>query len=151
MLRYRYGQWSYEISEQSSHYRELRNLVDKIQKLCHENHLKHCELFLFTDNLEVDYAYHKGTSSSKLLFGLALRLRKLQIQGDLILYLVHISGERMREYSIDALLKSFPTEGFIEGEKMLLFLPLHKSAVKRSGGFLSWIRSWWSKEKVMVF
>ena len=54
-------------------------------------------------------------------------------------------------YSIDSLLKSCPTEGFMKGEKMLSFLPLHKSTVKRSGGFLSWIRSWWSKEKVMVF
>ena len=60
-----------------------------------------------------DYAYHKGTSTSKILFGLVLRIRKLQIQGDFISNLFHISGERMKAYGIDALSKSCPTEMFM--------------------------------------
>ena len=68
MLSYRYGQWASDISEQSSNYRELKNLVDTIEKLYHEKYLKDSELFLFTDNLVAGCAYHKGTSTSKMLF-----------------------------------------------------------------------------------
>ena len=84
-----------------------------------------------------DHAYHKGTITSKILFGLFLRLMKLQMQGDFILHLFHISGERMKGCRIDALSRRFPTERIMRGEKMLSFLLLHKSAVERSGGILS--------------
>ena len=40
MRSYRYGQWASNISEQSSNYRALRNLVDTIETLYHEKHLK---------------------------------------------------------------------------------------------------------------
>ena len=82
-VSYRYGQWASEVSEETSNYRALRNIVDTVKKLYREGCLKNCELFLFTDNIVADYAYHKGTSSSKTLFNLVLRLRKLQMTGDL--------------------------------------------------------------------
>ena len=56
---------------------KLRNLVDTIEKLYYEKYLKDCELFLFTDNLVADYAYHKGTSTSKMSFELVSRFMKL--------------------------------------------------------------------------
>ena len=149
-LSYRYGQWASNISEQSSNYRELRNLVDTIEKLYRDGHLKDCELFLFTDNLVADYAYHKGTSTSKLLFDLVLRLRKLQMKGDFILHLFHISGERMKACGIDALSRSCPTEGVMQGENMLSFLPLSKTAAERSGGLLSWVKTWWPEEQDII-
>ena len=45
----------------------------------------------------------------------------------------HISGEIMKACDIDALSRSYLTEGVIQGENMLSFLPLHKSVVERSG------------------
>ena len=69
-VSYRYGQWASEVSKERSNYRELRNLVDTVEKLYREGCLKNCELFLFIDNIVADYAYHRGTSSSKTLFNL---------------------------------------------------------------------------------
>ena len=56
---------------------KLRNLVDTIEKLYYEKYLKDYELFLFTDNLVADYAYHEGTSTSKMSFELVSRFMKL--------------------------------------------------------------------------
>ena len=39
----------------------------------------------------------------------------------------------MKACDIDALSRSYLTEGVIQGENMLSFLPLHKSVVERSG------------------
>ena len=68
---------SLKLEKQFSNYRELGNLVDIIEKLYHEDHLKNYELVLFTDNLVTDY--DKEKSSSKNLFEIVLRLRKIQI------------------------------------------------------------------------
>ena len=56
----------------------------------------------------------------------------------------------MKACGIDALSRSCPTEGVMQGEKMLSFLPLHKSAMERSDGLLGWIISWWPKEKEII-
>ena len=72
-LQFRYGQWASVLSEKSSNYRELWNLVDTLEGLGEgERELKGCELFLFTDNLVAECAYYKGSSSSRMLFGLVL-------------------------------------------------------------------------------
>ena len=56
----------------------------------------------------------------------------------------------MKECGIDTLSRSCPTEEVLMGENILSFLPLYKSVVERSGGLLSWIRSWWSKEEFII-
>ena len=101
ILHFRYGQWVSDIREQSSNYKELRNLVESVENLYLEGKLRDCELFLLTDNLVADYIYYKGTSTSRLLNELVLRLRKLQMKGDLILHVIHVAGTRMIESGID--------------------------------------------------
>lgn len=66
-LNFMYSQWTSAKSEQSSNYRELRNLVNTVEKLYGEGILKNCELFLYTDNSVVDSAYCRGLYSSRLL------------------------------------------------------------------------------------
>ena len=66
-MQFRYGQWDTAISDNSSNYRALCNLVDTLEGLCEYRKLKGCELFLFTDNLVAEYVYHKGSSSSRML------------------------------------------------------------------------------------
>jgi len=66
LISYRYGQQVSEVSEKSSNYRELKNLVNTMKKLYQEGCLKDCELFLFTDKIVSDYAYYKLFSFSKL-------------------------------------------------------------------------------------
>ena len=110
-LHYIDGQWTSAENEQTSNYRELYNLVNAVEKLYKEGLLKNCELFLYTDNSVADYAYYRGLSSSRFLILLILRLRKIQIAGDLILHVIHISGKRMMECGVDGLSRGMTNEG----------------------------------------
>ena len=129
-----------------SNYRELNDLVMTVEKLYEEGILKDCELFLFTDNFVVDCAYYKGSSSSRALFLLVLRLRKIQMTGDMIIHLIHISGKRMIASGIDGLSRGVYNEGFMRGIPMLNFLPLHLSTDERSSEVIPWIRSFWNSD-----
>ena len=44
-LHFLYGQWSSRESEENSNYREFSNLVNCVETLYGEGHLKYCELF----------------------------------------------------------------------------------------------------------
>ena len=101
---YEYGQWSSEVSEKrSSNWRELDNLVETMEGFAFDNQLAGCEVFLFTDNSTAEHAFSKGTSKSRLLYELVLRLRRLEIEYDLQLRVVHVSGKRMIAQGTDGL------------------------------------------------
>ena len=104
-INFQYGQWSSEISEKSSNYRELRNLVETLEGLYLKMKLSNCEVCLLTDNIVADYAFYKGSSSSRRLFELILQLRRLEIERSLIIHLIHISGKRMIDSGVDGLLR----------------------------------------------
>ena len=140
-LYFRYGDWSTKKGERLSNYRELNNYMMSVKQLYEEGILKDCELFLFTDNFVADCAYYKGFSSSRALFLLVLRLRKIQMTGDMNIHLIHISGKRMIASGIDGLLRGVYNEGFMRGIPMLKFLPLHLSADERSSEVIPWLRS----------
>ena len=95
MVHFRYEQWLGEIRDRFSNYRKLRNLIHTIKILCEEGKLRNCDVLL-TYNIVADYAYYKGSSSSKLLlFELVLRLRKVQMTGYLIIHVIHMVGTRI--------------------------------------------------------
>ena len=96
--------------------------MDTVEKLHQEGCLQNCELFLFNDNIVTDYAYHKSISSSKTLFILVLRLRKLQMEGEFIVHLINISVDRMIDCGIDALLRGSSTERVMREGPILTFL-----------------------------
>ena len=48
-----------------------------------------------TDNLVAEGAFYKGTSSSRKLFELVLRLRLLEINVGFKIHIIHIAGTRM--------------------------------------------------------
>jgi hypothetical protein len=52
--------------------------------------LKGCEVFLFTDNSTAEAVFLKGNSTSRGLFDAMLELRKLEMQGELLLHLIHV-------------------------------------------------------------
>ena len=64
--------------------------MDQLEGLVKKGELKNAELFLFTDNTTVEYAYYKGNSSSPRLFNLVMRLHKLAFGGDVVLHVIHI-------------------------------------------------------------
>ena len=110
-LLFRYGQWSSAISEASSNYRELRNLVEAMEAHVRNSKLRDCEVFLFTDNLVAENIFYQGTSFSETLFGLILRLRKLELEGDIILHVNHVSGKKIISSGVDAMSRGDTTNG----------------------------------------
>ena len=71
-ISYRYRHWMSEVGKESSNYR-VENPSWYCGKLYQEGCLQICKLFIFTGNIVANYAYHKGTLSSKTLFNLILR------------------------------------------------------------------------------
>ena len=115
----------------SSNWRELNNLVESLEKLCLEHQLGGSEIFIFTDNSTAESAYWKGTSTSKLLFELILRLKKLEMDYDLILHVIHVSGKRMIAQGTDGISRGDHSTGVMRGKPMASFIPLHLSAFER--------------------
>ena len=86
------GQWIRSISEETSNYRELRNLVDALEEAVTSGVIDGSELFMFTDNSVAERAYFRGTSQSRLLFELIVRLRNVEMQAGCTIFLVHVYG-----------------------------------------------------------
>jgi hypothetical protein len=134
------------IQERSSNYRELRNLVEELEKFFQRGLLNHREMFMFTDNSTAEAAYYKGTSSSEHLFDLVLRLRKLEMSGLCKIHLVHVAGTRMIWQGTDGLSRGDRNAGVMAGEEMLSFVPLNRSAFNRSPMVKEWIDHWGGPE-----
>ena len=94
--------------------------------------LNDAEVFMFTDNSTTESAFWKGTSHSKKLCDLVLRLRKLEMETGMILHIIHISGKRMIDAGVDGLSRSDHSTGVMAGEDTRKFIPLHLSALDRS-------------------
>jgi hypothetical protein len=133
-VRLRRGFWCSEVSEKSSNYRELRNLVEAVKDLHETSDLTGMEIWLFTDNKVAEAVYAKGNSDNKLLFELMLELRLLSLQIGFILHIVHISGTRMIAEGTDGLSRGeLQIGGFLEEE--LQVVPLHLDPVARSNNY----------------
>lgn len=100
------------------------------------------EVFVFTDNTTAESAFYKGNTTSKRLFSLVLRLRQLEMNGHLLLHVIHVAGSRMVRQGTDGLSRGDLYEGVMSGADMLSFIPLHLSALQRQHTLLSWIRDW---------
>ena len=68
------GEWHEEGKEQSSNWREAANLVDRFTEEVESGTMDEEEVFLYTDNYVFESTYWKGSSSSKKLHALILRL-----------------------------------------------------------------------------
>lgn len=145
-IRYRYGHWCSEVGEASSNYRELLNLVEGLELQVREGELAEAEVFLFTDNSTAESVYYRGNSSSKRLFELVLRLRRIEMQGNLVLHVIHIAGTRMIEEGADGGSRGDLNQGAMAGRSILEYVPLHLSALEVQPNVEQWIRSWWDSE-----
>ena len=103
------------MSERSSNYRELRNILDNLKGLCEDRKLKGCELFLFTNNLVVVHAYYKDSLVSRMVFDLVLRMIKIHITREFILTVTRISGIRVQECGMNSLSRGITAKGMIFG------------------------------------
>ena len=141
-LNYRVGVWNATQEEESSNWKEFTNLVETTEEEAASGRLKNCEFFLFTDNSTAESCYYRGSSHSKKLHGLVVRLRRLEMDYGLLIHIVHVSGKRMIAQGTDGCSRGFLMEGVMAGEDMLSFVDLSKSAVDRYPPLLEWLRSW---------
>ena len=141
-INYRFGTWDKKTSTESSNYRELRNLTETLELMASEGTLAGTELFVFTDNSTAESAFSKGSSSSRMLFELVLRLRKLEMAESCKIHLSHVSGKRMIAQGSDGLSRGNLTEGVMRGADMKGFIPINKTAFERSPGLRKWLDEW---------
>jgi len=99
----RFGLWARDEDKESSNFRELLNLVQTVEAEAEAGNMKHAELWLFTDNSTSESCFVKGSSRSKLLHELVVRLRKVEMQCGGNLHVVHVAGTRMIAQGTDGL------------------------------------------------
>ena len=139
-IEYLYGQWSCEVIESSSsNWKELENLVRALVKITGEHSLEGYEIFMFTDNSTAEAAFWKGTSTSLPLFKLVLELKQLEMESDIILHVIHVSGKRMIAQGTDGLSRADHSEGVMQGKPIANFVPLHLDALEREPGLRAWL------------
>ncbi len=57
-VRYRIGLWAAKEEEESSNYKELKNLGDTVEEETNAGRLQNCEFFLFTDNSTAESCFY---------------------------------------------------------------------------------------------
>lgn len=138
----RFGLWGRDEETASSNYRELLNLVETVEEEAALGNLNNAELWLFTDNSTAESCFEKGSSTSKTLHQLILRLRQVEMKVGLKLYLVHVAGTRMIDQGTDGLSRGSLLEGVMAGKDMLAYIDLSKTAVERHPPLIRFFRAW---------
>ena len=147
-LNYRLGVWNQVEELESSNWKEFTNLVDTTEEEAEAGRLRNCEFFLFTDNSTAESCFYRGSSTSKKLHGLVVRLRSLEMKYGLLIHLIHVSGKRMIAQGTDGCSRGFLMEGVMAGDNMLSFVDLGKSADERFPPVVDWIRSWSGQDEI---
>ncbi len=138
----RYGLWATDTADQSSNFRELLNLVETIEEEGATGNLANAEIWLFTDNATAEGCFHKGSSSSPLLHELVLRLRRVELEHEIVLFVVHVAGKRMIAQGTDGLSRGLLLEGVLSGQDMLSYVDLAKTAIERQPSLVEYVQSW---------
>ncbi len=86
---------------------------------------------MFTDNFVAERAFHNGSAKSRLLLELVVRLRKLEIDGFILIRFIWITGTRMIWQGTDGLSRGDLTAGVMAGEHFLKHVPLNKTDFQR--------------------
>jgi hypothetical protein len=135
-----HGLWDDKAAEQSSNWREFYNQVLGVERGLEKGTItKGTELFLFTDNFVTERAYFSGTSKSKTLFELILRLQHLEMKGELFVHLIWVAGTRMIEQGTDGVSRGDLVNGVMGGKAMLDFVPLNLGVYQRAPDLVEWI------------
>jgi hypothetical protein len=124
------------MSEDSSNFRELWNLVNYLIKVGEDGKLDGCEFFMYTDNQTAEYAYYQGSAPSRALFELIVTLYKLQMKYDFILHMVWITDTCMIHQGADGLSRGDTNGLATSGVFLSSMTPFHLSAMERASKFL---------------
>lgn len=136
------GLWNLRFREKSSNWREMCNLALALERLLISGQVEEgSEIFLFTDNSVTESAFYRGTSSSKELNDLVLRMRALEMRYSLFLRIVWVAGKRMIAQGTDGFSRGDLENGVATGAPMLSFVPLNIAPFSSSSNLEGWIRS----------
>jgi hypothetical protein len=113
--------------------------VKAIERSVSKHDMRGSEFFIFADNSTAEAAFWKGTSKSPLLFDLVLRLKELELEHDLQIHVVHVSGKRMIAEGSDGLSRADHGEGVMLGKDIRTFIPLHLNPVVGEPKLAEWI------------
>lgn len=127
----RFGLWSRDEDKESSNFRELLNLVETVEGEATKGAMNNAEFWIFTDNSTAESCLVKGSSKSKLLHELVVRLRRVEMNSGGALHVVHVASTRMMAQGTDGLSRGVLNEGVMRGDPMLSFVDISKSAVER--------------------
>lgn len=104
------------------------------------HNLEGSEIFIFTDNTTAEAAFWKGTSKSKKLFELVLRLKLLKMKFGLKLHIVYVSGRRMIGQGTNGLSRADHSKGVTRGKNMRTYMiPLHLTPTCREPKVRTWL------------
>ena len=103
---------------------------------------KGSEVFIFTDNAVMERTYIRGSSKSPKLHDLIVELRKLQMDGALIIHFIWIAGTRMIRQGTDALSRGLVTTRNMSVDRFLRSLPLNKTAFELQDNLQSQVKGW---------
>ncbi|KAL7567016.1 hypothetical protein ACA910_019941 [Epithemia clementina (nom. ined.)] len=103
-----YGTWDHQVYQgSSSNYRELANIVPKIEELDAEGRLNEgLELFIFTDNVHAESAFYKGTAKTPEVLDLMYRVHRILMKGYAFIHIIWVAGKRMIQQGTDGLSRS---------------------------------------------
>jgi hypothetical protein len=131
-----YGAWDDNVCNQSSNFWEAYNLVLRVEQMVARGELERgSEVFVFTDNFVSERAFYNGSSKSKWLHGLVMRLRKLEMDGQIFIRVIWFAGTRMINQGTDGLSCGDFTGGVMAGHRFLRFLPLNRNVLERQKDF----------------
>jgi hypothetical protein len=139
-----FGNWSKAVTEgESSNFREAGNLVIRLKRMVASGELaKGSEVWVFTDNMVAERTYFRGSSNNSKLHQLIFGLRKMEMEGDLIIHFVWIAGKRMIAQGTDGLSRGELSSGVMSGKDFLPYLPLNETAFDRDPKLKSRIQGW---------
>ena len=141
-LNLAHGTWSEEATQRSSNFRELANLVRRVEQLWKQGKLvRGTELFVFTDNFVTESVFYKGAASSPFLHNLVERLKMVQLHGGLFVHVLWISGTRMIEQGTDGLSRGDFNSGVMAGKDFLAMIPLNRGALDLVPNLEHWIKN----------
>ena len=146
-IKYEAGTWDQAWREESSNFREVDNLVCRIDTLVGEGSLGGREVFIFTDNFVFESTYNNDYSKlSPKLSDTIMHLHKAERDGDITLHVIRVAGTRMKSWGVDGLSRGDLLEGMMGGQYPLSFIPLSIGANERSSGRVKeWVDSSWSE------
>ena len=141
-LRYRIGLWGWDSEENSSNWREFENLVTTVEEEAKLGKLSDSHLIMATDNSTVEGCFYKGNSKSPKLYELVVRMRQVELEHNMKIYITHVPGTRMKAQGTDGLSRGNCYEGVSFGESMLKYCPWGIDAFSRSTALKEWIDEW---------